>query len=191
MVKEHSLEHSCCLEWKCLPSAQRAWSWLLCLGSCCCAVPPKVSALGHAALGCSSWATLHYASHTRVCVLASGWCRRALIQQSILPNPPSLLKGSWIAGGWVGARQHGNMIQIDFIKFFIPWFQHKATRTAVCLTPKPVCLGGPLRVILNSSPAKSAILMRSCRLLFRWSCFSDCQVLTLGCLLGQDQWFEC
>lgn len=71
--------------------------------------------------------------------------------------------------------QPDSVVQIGFIYFVVFLsFQRKATRIAACLTPECVCLGGPSRVILNSSPAKSVISMQSCKLLFRrFSVFSD------------------
>lgn len=95
-----------------------------------------------------------------------------LFQQKTLPNSPLLSMGSCIVRGLKSEYpgQPDSVVQIGFIYFVVFLsFQRKATRIAACLTPECVCLGGPSRVILNSSPAKSVISMQSCKLLFRRS----------------------
>lgn len=147
---QHSTEHSRCERWKWPALAARAWSWLPSWGSwrCSSAAPPTVSERGRPALGKRFSAPLCGApAHAGVCVLAAGRGRggRELFQRSTLPNPLLLWTGSWIVRGLTtDPNQHGTGVQKGFINLVgFPSFQHKATRTAACLTPKCACLGGP------------------------------------------------
>lgn len=168
---KHPLEHGRCEEWKCLAAAARAWSWLPCWGSWCCScvAAPKVGELGRPAPG-AAW------QPRRVCALADGGRTRArrtgIVSAKNAAQFSSSVDGELDSHGaeqqvpWA-ARQHGPDGFYLLCRF--PSFQHKATRIAACPTPECVCLGGPSRVILNSSPAKSVISTQSCKLLFRRS----------------------
>lgn len=148
-----------CVEREWLAAAARAWSWFPCWGSwcCSCAAPRKVSDLGRSAP--------RRAPGAAGSTMRLSW--KGTVSAKCAASSASSVTRELDGWGWTVSALDSRAVWANGVYWLccFPSLQHKATGIAACLTPKCVCLGGPWRVTLNSSPVRSATSLPSCKLL--------------------------